>query len=83
MAAALTLATSCTEIKEENNIPVILVYGESDDVVPYIENGKLLEKYYKQNDGTIITIGKKDCGHHPHGLKDNTPIIEFAKKYSI
>jgi len=67
----------------ENNIPVILVYGESDDVVPYIENGKLLENYYKQNDGTIITIGKKDCGHHPHGLEDNTPIIEFAKKYSI
>lgn len=65
----------------ENNIPIILVYGMSDDVVPYEENGSILEKYYRQNNGVIITIGKENCGHHPHGLEDNKQIIEFAEKY--
>ena len=66
----------------ENNIPIIMVYGDADDVVPYSENGEILEKYYRENGGTIITIGKENCGHHPHGLLDNTPIIEFLKKHS-
>lgn len=66
----------------ENKIPVILVYGDSDVVVPYVENGALLEKYYKENGGVIQVYGKENCGHHPHGLPDNTPIINFVEKYS-
>ena len=67
----------------KNNIPIIMVYGDSDDIVPYCDNGAILEKYYRENDGIIETIGKENCGHHPHGLDDNTPIIEFIEKYSI
>lgn len=66
----------------ENKIPVILVYGDSDVVVPYVENGALLEKYYNENGGVIQVYGKENCGHHPHGLPDNTPIINFVEKYS-
>ena len=67
----------------ENNLPIMLVYGDSDDIVPYVENGAILEKYYRENGGTIIAIGKEGCGHHPHGLPDDcTPIIEFVEKYS-
>lgn len=66
----------------ENNIPVMLVYGDSDEVVPYCENGALLEKYYRDNGGIITAIGKAGCGHHPHGLEDNSPIIEFVEKYN-
>ncbi len=65
----------------ENKIPIILVYGDSDDIVPYEENGMILEKYYRENSGVIITIGKENCGHHPHGLIDNAPIIEFVERY--
>ncbi len=65
-----------------NKIPVIMVYGDSDNVVPYHENGYILEKYYRENGGIIETYGKENCGHHPHGLSDNTPIIEFVEKYS-
>ena len=65
-----------------HNIPVIMVYGDADDVVPYIENGALLESYYRENGGTIMAIGKKGCGHHPHGLEDTTPIIDFVESYS-
>ncbi len=65
----------------ENNIPIFIVYGDSDSVVPYCENGAILEKYYRENGGIIFTVGKAGCDHHPHGLEDNTPIIEFAEKY--
>ena len=65
----------------ENKIPIMLVYGKADDVVPYDENGAILENYYRNNGGTIIAIGKENCGHHPHGLEDNTPIIEFVERF--
>ena len=65
------------------DIPVVMVYGDSDNVVPYHENGAVLEKYYRENGGIIEAIGKENCGHHPHGLDDNTPIIEFVEKYSL
>lgn len=66
----------------ENKIPVVMVYGDSDTVVPYVENGAILEKYYEENGGVIEVYGKEGCGHHPHGLPDNTPVIEFVEKYS-
>ena len=67
----------------KNKLPIIMVYGDSDTVVPYCENGAILEKYYRENGGIIETYGKENCGHHPHGLEDNTPIIEFVEKYSL
>ncbi len=63
----------------ENGVPIVMVYGDSDTVVPYEENGAILERYYKENGGDILTIGKAGCGHHPHGLEDSTPIIEFIE----
>ena len=67
----------------ENHIPIILVYGDADDVVPYCENGAILEKYYRENGGTIVAIGKAGCWHHPHGLEDSTPIIDFVEAHSL
>lgn len=66
----------------EKDIPVIMVYGDSDNIVPYDENGAILEEYYRKMGGEIVAIGKQDCGHHPHGLEDNTPIIEFVEKHA-
>lgn len=63
----------------ENNIPVMMVYGDCDSVVPYDENGEILEKYYRNNNGNICVIKKENCGHHPHGLDDSTPIAEFIE----
>lgn len=61
----------------ENNIPIVMVYGDADDIVPYCENGALLEKYYKSHGKDLLAIRKSGCGHHPHGLDDPTPIINF------
>lgn len=64
----------------ENNIPVFLVGGDSDDIVPFDENGEVLYNLLKANNADITKIVKKGCNHHPHGLKDNTPLIEFTLK---
>ena len=65
----------------ENNIPVILVAGDSDSVVPYHENGKILYELYKAFGGEIELYLKPGCDHHPHGLEDSTPIISFVEKH--
>lgn len=65
----------------ENNIPIIMLYGNADNVVIYEENGKVLENFYKENGGEIKVIAKSMVGHHPHGLSDPTPIIEFVERY--
>jgi hypothetical protein len=65
----------------EHNIPVIMLFGNADNVVIYEENGKVLEDYYKEHNGTIKVIAKSMCGHHPHGLEDPTLIIEFVEKF--
>ncbi|OZB92312.1 alpha/beta fold hydrolase [Paenibacillus sp. XY044] len=67
----------------EHNIPVVLLYGDSDTSVPYEENGKLLADFYDNHDKSdIITVfGKEGCGHHPHGLPDPKPIVDFIMKH--
>ena len=62
-------------------IPVVMVYGDSDKIVPYSENGRYLEDHYLSVGADILAIGKKGCDHHPHGLEDPQPIIDFIEKY--
>ncbi|MDO6516614.1 alpha/beta hydrolase family protein [Zobellia uliginosa] len=58
-------------------IPVMHVYGDADVVVPYEENTALLAKNFKEAGGQIELIGKKGVGHHPHSLKNPSPIVDF------
>lgn len=65
----------------ENDIPVVLVAGDCDDVVPYEENGALLERFYKQNGGKICVHVKEGCNHHPHGLSDVTVAVNEIERF--
>lgn len=65
----------------ETNIPIFMVCGDSDTTVPYDENGKILSEYYKKNGGNLTEILKSGCDHHPHGLEDNIPLLDFVKRY--
>lgn len=66
----------------ENRIPVIMVAGDADEIVPYHENGALLEKMYKDLGLEIEVYIKPGCGHHPHGLEDPSPIISFMQRHA-
>ena len=65
----------------DHKIPIIMLYGNMDKVVIYLENGKVLEDFYRANGGTLKVIRKSMVGHHPHGLEDPTPIIEFVEAH--
>ncbi len=61
----------------EAKVPVLHVCGAADDVVPVEENTYVLEKTYKEAGGELNIILKEGIGHHPHSLKDPTPIVRF------
>lgn len=64
-----------------SRIPVALICGDSDRIVPYPENGKLLSNAYRAAGLPLLEIVKPGCDHHPHGLDDNTPLLNFAEQY--
>lgn len=57
--------------------PMLHICGEADTVVPVDENTRIFEQKINTAGGDILTIYKKDVGHHPHSLKNPTPIVDF------
>lgn len=64
-------------------VAIIHVVGDSDTVVPVAENTAILETRYKVLGGEIKVIHKPGIGHHPHGLEDPTPVVDFILSHSI
>ena len=65
----------------ERRIPAVLVAGDSDSTVPYCENGILLEKAYRAAGIDLEVYLKPGCEHHPHGLEDPTPALQFILRH--
>lgn len=63
-------------------IPIVVVVGETDEVVPVAENTAILEKRYRELGGTIKVISKPGTGHRPHSLEDPTPVVEFLIQHA-
>ena len=63
-------------------VPLLHVFGDADDVVPWDENTGLIESRYQALGGSITLIRKPGVGHHPHGLEDSTPIVDFILKHA-
>ncbi len=61
----------------EWSVPLILVAGGKDEVVPYHENGALLQAAYEKGGGVFRLIMKPECKHHPHSLEEPQPVVEF------
>ena len=63
-------------------VPLLHVYGSADTVVPWDENTGIVAERYKALGGSITLIPKPGVNHHPHGLTDPTPIVEFIAKHA-
>lgn len=63
-------------------VPLLHVYGDADEVVPWEENTGLVAQRYRQLGGDITLIAKPGVKHHPHGLEDSTPIVDFIWRHS-
>ena len=64
-------------------IPIIHVVGDADTAVVPQENGLLVEERYKKMGGNISVINKPGCGHHPHGLDNPQPVVDFILKATL
>ena len=64
------------------HVPLLHVFGDADEVVPWDENTKVISDRYKALGGEIILINKPGVGH-VHGLEDSTPIIEFIEHHCL
>ena len=58
-------------------VPLLLVYGDKDTVVPHVENSELVYDRYKALGGPVERVVKPGQDHHPHGLKDVAPVVKF------
>ncbi|MFF2091610.1 alpha/beta fold hydrolase [Paenibacillus sp. NPDC058174] len=61
-------------------IPVILVVGDADEDVPFLDNGHPFAERFTANGGEIEVIVKPGVAHHPHSLDDPTPVAEFIQR---
>ncbi|HLX63254.1 MAG TPA: alpha/beta hydrolase [Planctomycetota bacterium] len=61
----------------KNDVPILHVCGSIDPIL-----GKFslpIEAIYQQFNGRISTMIKDGFGHHPHSLRDPTPIADFIE----
>ena len=58
-------------------IPLLLVYGDKDTAVPHGENSAVVYDRYTALGGPVERVVKPGQDHHPHGLKDVTPVVQF------
>lgn len=66
----------------QHRVPLLHVFGDADDVVPWEENTGLVASRYEALGGPITLIRKPGVGHHPHGLDDPAPIVEFIARHA-
>ena len=64
----------------DSGIPLLIIAGGKDEVVPLNENVGVLLDYCAKNGISVHSVIKPECGHHPHSLDDVAPIIEFVEK---
>ncbi len=66
----------------EAHVPAIHVCGAKDETVPMEENTDMLVKTYREAGGEIKVIVKEGGGHHPHSLKDPSPVVRFILSHT-
>lgn len=63
------------EILAKAKLPIHVLLGTADEVVPPAENGARLIELYQQYGGPATSWLKPGKGHHPHGLNPVEPLV--------
>ena len=66
-----------------HKIPLLHVFGDADEVVPWEENTGLMHERYTALGGSMLLIRKPGGAHHPHGLEDNQPLVDFYWQHCL
>jgi pimeloyl-ACP methyl ester carboxylesterase len=57
--------------------PLLHVFGDADEDVPWEENTQVVYERYTALGGHMELIRKPGVAHHPHSLEDPAPIVKF------
>jgi len=58
-------------------IPIIHVCGDKDEAATNPKNNDIVQDRYPKLGGEFVLIMKEGCPHHPHGLSDPTPVVDY------
>ena len=67
----------------ERRLPVGLVYGLSDEVVPAYENAEILREMYEVAGAPIKAWARPSYGHHPHGLDNPPELLAYIEEVAL
>src|SRR5207249_11770049 len=59
----------------QNDVPLLHICGSLDPILGH--HTLAVESIYQQLGGRISVMIKDGAGHHPHSLRDPTPIADF------
>ena len=75
-ATSSEMPVNMAKAMAESQIPILLLYGRSDTVVPPKENCELFISRYQEAGGKNLTVRPRGMwGHHPHGVDDTDSSI--------
>lgn len=61
-------------------IPLLLVAGLADELVPYAENGGIFLERFLAARGKARVFLKETCGHHPHSLENADELAAYLQE---
>lgn len=64
-------------------IPLVHVFGDADETVPWEENTQVMADRVASFGGTLKLIRKPGCKHHPHGPDDPAMLAEWIIGHAL
>jgi len=65
----------------EDKVPILCIRSGQDQSVNPVTNIDILEKRLKEAGGDIQIVRRDLYGHHPHGLDDPQPLVDFILQH--
>ena len=67
----------------KHRLPIGLIYGTHDEAVPPAENAEVIRELYESVGAPIRVWRRPLYGHHPHGLEDPAPLLEYIEEVAL
>lgn len=63
-----------------NGVLLVAGYGTADELVPYADNGGVLEEFWRRHGGRVEVFPREGADHHPHGFADPAALVALLRR---
>jgi sialidase-1 len=67
----------------DGQVPLLVVAGAADGVVPPKENAEVLARRYRDIGGPVTLVLKPGAGPTPRGLEDTARVLRFVRRHAL